>query len=231
MTDRWKRLAPLSGVVMVGLIVALLNVTANTPSTDTSGAKVLSYYSSHVGRQHAGIVLAAYAALFALVYFISVARYLRSRGADVLATTTVAGALLFAAGLTLAAGTSAILSDHVTSLSPASAQTLNLVQSNLWWPTMMVGLALATLGMGVSMLRTKAVPKALGIITVVVGVVAISGIGSWFAFLATGPLTLVIAGFVYQRLGRPESITLPDVPEQRATAEVTTQSAPEAAKR
>jgi hypothetical protein len=76
-------------------------------------------------------------------------------------------------------------------------------------------MALVTLAIGLSILRTQAMPKALGIITVIVGVVALSGIGSWFGFMAGGPLTLVLAGYLYQRTGQPEQITMPDVPDQR----------------
>jgi hypothetical protein len=48
--------------------------------------------------------------------------------------------------------------------------------------------------------------------------VAASGIGGWFAFMGSGPLILVIAGYLYQRTGQPDAITIPDVPDQRASA-------------
>ena len=86
------------------------------------------------------------------------------------------------------------------------------------WVMMIAGLMIATLSMGIAMLQTKSMPKALGIVTVVVGVVAASGIGGWFAFMGSGPLILVIAGYLYQRTGQPEAITIPDVPDQRASA-------------
>ena len=85
-------------------------------------------------------------------------------------------------------------------------------------PAMFAGLGIAVLSIGVAELRTKSLPKALGIITTIVGVVALTGIGSWLAFMAAGPLALVIAGYVYERMGRPAQITMPDVPAQ-ATAE------------
>ncbi|MDQ1696187.1 MAG: hypothetical protein QOJ03_1540, partial [Frankiaceae bacterium] len=107
----------------------------------------------------------------------------------------------------------------------SAAQALNQVQEDLFFVTLFGGLMLATLAMGIAMLRTKALPKALGIVTVIVGVVAASGIASWFAFMATGPLTIVIAGYVYQRLGQPASVTMPDVPAPRI-ADATTETAP-----
>jgi len=42
---------------------------------------------------------------------------------------------------------------------------------------------------------------------------------SWFAFLATGPLILVTAAYVYSRSAQPTEITLPDAIPAQATAE------------
>jgi len=39
--------------------------------------------------------------------------------------------------------------------------------------------------------------------------------------MACGPLTLVIAGYVYQRFGQPTQITMPDVPTQSRTESTT----------
>jgi hypothetical protein len=165
------------------------------------------------------VVLLGYAAVFAVIYFVSVASYLRGRGADLLATLTLVGGVLMAVGLGLGAGTSAALGDHTDRLSASAAQALNQVQEDLFFVTLFGGLMLATLAMGIAMLRTKALPKALGIVTVIVGVVAASAVASWFAFMATGPLTIVIAGYLYHRLGQPPTVTMPDVPAPRAADE------------
>jgi hypothetical protein len=217
MVDRWKRLAPLAGIVMVGSLVGVLT-TGNTPDSDASAARVLQYYNNHHHATQLSLALLLVAAATGLLYFASVARLLRRSGSQILAMTTMAGAIIFTASFALAAGTAATLVDHQDRLSSSTLQTLNVIQNDLWWPSMIVGLSVATLSMGVSMLRTRALPKALGIITTIVGIVAITGIAAWFAFLASGPLTLVIAGFVYQRMGQPESVTMPDVPGQRVDA-------------
>ncbi|MBV9291225.1 MAG: hypothetical protein JO222_02155 [Frankiales bacterium] len=218
MVDRWKRLAPLAGVVMVGCLVGVL-ATGSSPGADASGARVLQYFNHHHHATQVGLVLCAVAAAAGILYFASIARLLRDAGSQLLAQTTMAGGIIFSVAFTLAAGTAAILTDHQDKLGLSTLQTLNVIQNDLWWPSMIVGLAVATLSMGVAMLRTKAMPKALGIITTIVGVVAFTGIGSWFAFLGSGPLVLVIAGYAYQRMGMPQSITMPDVPGQRAVTE------------
>jgi len=216
MADRWKRLTPpLAGVVLVGLVVVGLFLS-DTPGAGDSGTKVLNYYNSHEGRTGAALIIFGYAGVMSVIFFSGLATYLRRRGADLTATLTIAGGAIFGASLCLAAGTAAVLIDNTDKLSPDAAQALNSVSEDLFWVMMIAGLMIATLSMGIAMLRTQSMPKALGIVTVIVGVVAASGIGGWFAFMGCGPLFLVIAGYLYQRTGQPESITMPDVPDQRA---------------
>ena len=216
MTDRWKRLVPpAAGVAMVALCVVGIAL-GNSPSSGSSGAKVLAFYDSHHGRMNAEVVLFAYAAVAAMVFYTGMGSYLRRRGSDILATLTVVGGAVTAVGFGLGAGATATLTDSTKHITPAAAQALNQVSEDIFFIALFGGLAVSTLAMGISMLRTKAMPKALGIITVVVGVVGFTGIGSWFAFMGSGPLTLAIAWYLYQRTGQPESISIPDVPDQRA---------------
>lgn len=202
---------------MVAAVVVAISL-GNTPDVGSSGAKVINYYSSHHGRANADIVLLAYGSVMAVVYFAGLGSYLRRRGSDLLATLTVVGGALLAAGIAIGAGTTAAINEHPNKLGADAAQALNAVNEDIFFVIALAGLALATLATGISILRTKAMPKALGIVTVVVGVVAFSGIGSWIGFMACGPLTLVLAGYLYVCTGRPEQITMPDVPEQRAEA-------------
>jgi FtsH-binding integral membrane protein len=218
MAQRWKRLTPpLAGVALVALVVVGLFLQ-DTPDADSSGAKVIDYYTSHEGKTGASLIMFGYAGVMSIIFYSGVATYLRRRGAELTATLMVAGGVVFGASLCLASGTAAVLLDKTDKMSPDVAQALNRVSEDLFWVMMIAGLMIATLSMGIAMLQTKSMPKALGIATVVVGVVAASGIGGWFAFLGSGPLILVIAGYLYQRTGQPEAITLPDVPDQRTSA-------------
>ena len=224
MAQRWKRLTPpLAGVALVALVVVGLFMT-HTPDAGDSGTKVLKYYNSHEGRTGASLIIFGYAGVMSIIFYSGLATYLRRRGAELTATLTVAGGVVFGASLCLASGTAAVLLDNTDKLSPDAAQALNSVSEDLFWVMMIAGLMIATLSMGIAMLQTKSMPKALGIATVVVGVVAASGIGGWFAFLGSGPLILVIAGYLYQRTGRPDEVSLPDVPGQRAVEESPTKT-------
>lgn len=225
MVDRWKRIAPLAAVPVVALVVVAISMP-NSPDSKASGAKVLTFAQDHRTSITVAAFLLAYAGAFSVLYFTSLASYLRSRGSNVLATATLVGGALFAGGFLLAGGASGTLADAPHHLSADAAQALNIVSNDLFAPVLFAGLGIALLSSGVAMLRTKAMPKALAIITVIVGVAALTGIVSWFAFMASGPLLLVTAGFLYQRLGQPQQITIPDVPAPRDAEQE--QAAPQA---
>src|SRR5438128_10029764 len=68
MLDRWSRLAPLTGIVFVGLLVATFAVGGSTPGVHATGLKVLSYYKAHHSRQMASAFLGAVGVVFLLFF-------------------------------------------------------------------------------------------------------------------------------------------------------------------
>ena len=219
MTRNMRRLAPLAGVVYVGLMVALLSLPSS-PDAKASGQKVVSFLSAHHTSVHVADFVLAYAAIALVVYFASLATYLRRRGAQILSTTTIGGAVMAAAGLCVAAGINESEVDQYKRLSPTAAQTLNLLNSDLFAILLFAGLCLATTSAGISMLRTASFPKAVGIITIVIGAGFGTGFAAWIAFMASGLLTLYVAGYLFRQYSRPEQITMPDVPAARVTTDV-----------
>jgi hypothetical protein len=230
MNARARRLAPFAGYLMVVLIFLAIASTSNTPDAKASGAKIVAYFTHHKSNVHVQDFLLAYAALAAVVYFTAVASFLRSRGSQILASPTMAGGVLLGAGLCLGAGVNEALTDQPARMSTATAQALNLLSNDVFGVLLFAGLALATASAGVAMLRTKALPTALGVVTTIVGVAAGTGFLSWFAFMATGLLTLVVAPYIYSRMGSPAEITLPEatveIPAQTTAESTTAASAP-----
>lgn len=230
MTDRWKRvIPPAAGVVLVAGFIVSLSLMSGSPGAGDSGAKVRAWFESHHNRAIATSVLMTYGAGLSVAYFTGFAAYLRRRGSQVLAALTATGGILIAVGLLGAAGMLLTITDHTSKLSDGTLQAINQIGSDAPFLAIVAGSALATLSIGIASVRTQALPKVLAIITVVVGVVQVAGPLTWFGFLGSGALTLVLAGYLYQLTGRPETITMPDVPEQRETAaETPTQSRPRA---
>jgi hypothetical protein len=102
---------------------------------------------------------------------------------------------------------------------PGTAQTLNVLSSDMWLPVV-VGLALLGLGTGVSALRSAALPKWLGWVSVAFGVLALAGPAGGIAFLVAPAWALVI-GIVIMRSSRAAATlaepAAQDAPQQAVT--------------
>jgi hypothetical protein len=208
---RARALAPLAGVAFVGLVIAALAMP-ETPDATASGAKVKAFLAAHHTATRATDVLFAFAGLAALLFFASVAVYLRRKGSQILSSTTLAGGAITCASLLAAVGVQESMLDQHKRLSTDAAQALNLLSNNLFAPLLFGGMCVAVLSAGVAMLRTHSFPKAAGIVTTVVGAAYLTVVLAWFAFMATGLVTLYVAGYLFREYNRPDEVTLPEAP-------------------
>jgi len=201
MMDRLSRWAPLSGVVYVVLFVVAVFAFPGTPSIGDSSSSIIKFYGSHRGSMQASAYLLAYCAIFTVVFFAVLTNYLRRMGANVLARVAFAGSIIVAVGFGVGAGTTSILTHRSVPLDSGTAQVLNLLNNDLPFVTLFLGLALAMIATGAAVLGTKALPTWMGWVAVVAGVGA--GIGnfvSWIALLLTGLWILTASVMLYQRM-------------------------------
>jgi hypothetical protein len=218
MRSQTRKFAALGGVVFVALMIVVLALPSS-PSDKATGEKVIAFFRAHHAAVQAQNLLLAYAALALVVFFAALATYLRSRGANILATTTVGGAVLAAAGMCMGAGLSQAGVAQYKRMTPSIAQTINLLGDNAFGFMLFAGMTLAWLAAGLAMVRTSAMPRPVAIIAVVIGVASATEVLSWIAFLAGGLLTLYVSWNLYQALARPTEITLPGVPAARESTQ------------
>ena len=97
--SRWERLAPLSGVLSVAIIVAVFAIGGSTPEEHDSAAKVQAFYSKHHDKHAALAFILAIAIPFLLFFVSSLRNDLRSAGGTAqLANAAFAGGVLAAGG-------------------------------------------------------------------------------------------------------------------------------------
>ena len=201
MMDRWSRLSWLTGVVFVALLVASFSVSGNSPGSDESGAKVISFYRDHQNAQRASAILGALAVVFFLFFAGALREHLRgSDRASGLATTGFGGAVLIAVGGASFSGFSFALADVPDKLSPAAAQALNLLSNDFFFP-FVTGVAVFAIASGLAITRYALLPRWLGWVALLIGVVAVTPIG-FFSFFALMAWVLVVSILVFVRLGR-----------------------------
>jgi hypothetical protein len=193
--NRWL---PLVGILGVAFIVAAFAIGGETPDADETAQKAVDFYVKNDTDQLISAILLAYGAL-ALLGFSSVLRNaLRTaEGAGAGASTFgFAGAILYSLGMALFGGITFTLADVADKLDPSAVQALNALNSDFFLP-LALGTCAFLLGMGISIIRTGALPKWLGWVAVVLAVIAITPLG-FFAFLASG-IWVIIASIVLSR--------------------------------
>lgn len=196
--EKW---GSLTGVVFVVLLVVSFFMVS-TPSSNASGQKVIAFYANHSNKRAANIsALLIDVSVVAGLFFFG---YLRDhlRQTDLgrrLAPVAFGGGVLFAAAGLVVSGSIFALTDVPKDLTPASAQALNLVNNDLPFPLLCIGISVLALASGIVFLKSNMVPTWFGWFSIVIGVVALVGPIGFFAFPAIGVWILILSYLFYSR--------------------------------
>jgi hypothetical protein len=201
MSDRWSRLAPLTGVVFAALLIVSFAVGGSTPGVHASGATVISFYKAHHSAQMASYFLGALGVGFLLFFAAALRSYLSEiEGARGLAPLGFGGAIMLGVGGASFSGLSWGLADARNTLDPSAAQALNVLSNDFFWP-FAVGVGVYMIGNGLAIARSRALPRWLGWIAILIGIIGVTPIG-FIAFLAVMAWTLIVSPLLYLRSGR-----------------------------
>jgi len=203
----WERLAPLTGLVFVAIVVAVFAAGGSTPDPHDSALKVQTFYAKHHDKHMTLAFIMAIAIPF-LLFFVSSLRndLRRAGGTGQLANAAYAGGILAAAGFGLLASVHLALADAGDSAKTiATAQTLNVLDGNDFLPAA-AGLGVLVLAGGLAAVRHGGLPSWLGWVGIVIGVVMFTPAG-FIAFLASG-LWVAIASILLT-LGRRQAQPTP----------------------
>jgi hypothetical protein len=201
-SSRLERLAPLTGIGFAVIFYVAVALSGSEPDADAGVAKAVRYWTNHDGKE-IGLSIAG---LVAVVFFMWFAGTLRTRlleaegGAGRLANTAYAGAIVFSVGLLTLVAISFTAADTAGDVPPTVTQTLSALNSDMFFPAA-GGVALLYLATGLAALRTLALPKWLGWVSIVFGVVCFTPAG-FVPFLLLGLWTVAVAVIIY-RAGAP----------------------------
>jgi len=210
MLDRWSRLAPLTGIVFVGLLIATFAVGGSTPGVHATGLKVLSYYKAHHSQQMASAFLGAVGVVFLLLFAAALRTYLRRvEGARPLAALGFGGAVVLGIGGAIFSSLRWALADARNTLDPSAAQALNVLQNDFFWP-FGVGVTVFGIGYGLAIARSGALPRWLGWVAFVLGILGVTPI-AFIGFLGLLAWSLIVSALLYARGGRSHA-TLASAP-------------------
>jgi hypothetical protein len=184
---RLERLAPLTGLLAVALIVAAFAVfSASTPDTNDALGKIVRFWRKHDNEAQLSAVLLALSAVPMTWFAGSMRKALRlaEPGRGRLAYVAFAGLVILSTGFLIGGALQFALGESADDLSPPAIQALNALNVDFWFPYI-GGISIFMLATGVAVLRHRALHVAFGATALLLGIVALTPFG-FLAFLASG---------------------------------------------
>jgi hypothetical protein len=205
MDSTWDRVLPLAGVVFAVLLVLAVFVGGNTPDANASAAKVIAFYTKHHGSQKATAYFLAYAALFALVFAAALwGRLRRESSSQTLVAAGLVGGGVFSVGIGVLSAVGLAIVAEPGKISPAAEQAINVLSNQSVVP-LFVGAVAFMVANGIAIVQTGALPKWLGWVAILVGVVAAIPVIGWFALLAMIVWTAIVGVLLCVRAGAAQT--------------------------
>lgn len=204
--DWW---APLTGVAFIVVVIAGFLVAGEPPDANSPPREIVDHYVDNKDSVMFGSLLSVIAA--ALVVFFGAVLRSALRATEgpggVLSAVAFAGTIIMASGAALDATISFTLADRADDVTPVGVQTLQALWDNDFFPVVL-GAALLLLGAGLSIARSGVLPRWLGWIAVLVGLLALTPIG-FVAFPLGGLWVLIVSVMLTMRWRREPGSAAP----------------------
>lgn len=191
--NRLSRFAPLTGVVFALLGFAGFAISkANLLSSTASGSQVIAFYGAHhFGQAFSDVLLTVGFAMFLLFAGSLRDRLRQGDDREPLGAVALVAAGVMAAGVLAFFSVDFALASASGQLSPDAAQALNALAFRLVLPAC-AGTLVFGIAAGLAVIRSAIVPRWLGAIAIVIGLVGVSPLLT-VALMALYVWTLVVA--------------------------------------
>jgi hypothetical protein len=198
------RLAPLTGVAFIVLVILGFVIGGEPPDLEDGTRELVEHYTDNKDSIMVGSAIVGLGAAM-LVFFGGYLREVLTAGGDTgfLPTVAFAGTVIIAIGGAIDSTISFALAETADDISGQSVTTLSALWENDFMP-FAVGNFIFLMAMGLSVIRTGTFPKWLGWIMVLVALTSITPIG-FVGFLGMAILVLVLSVLLAVRAGRPST--------------------------
>jgi uncharacterized protein DUF4386 len=197
--DWWT---PLTGVAFVVVLIAGFIVGGEPPDAESPAREIVDHYVDNKDSVIAGAALTGIAATLLVFFAGALRRALRDAEGPggLLSAVAFAGGIMIAIGGTIDGMISWALAERADDIDPTGVQALQALWDTDFLP-IATGLAILLLASGISIVRHGALPRWLGWIAIVLGVLALTPIG-FVAFMGGALWVLVTSVLLALRLRR-----------------------------
>ena len=172
----------------------------------TRAVQVINHYNDHHSAHLLGDLTGGVGVVFFLFFISSLRSFFRDKeGADGLSRAAFAGGILIAVGGAIFTSLDVALIDARHDITPQAAQALNVLSNDFFFP-FEIGLIVFALCTGLAIIASGALPKWLGWVMVVIGVVAFTPVG-FFGFFVVLLWSVIVAILIYRRTGPTAAAT------------------------
>jgi hypothetical protein len=202
-----NRLAALTGLAFIVLAAIGAFVTGEEPPnpSDDSVQEIIRYYNEKDTEIWISAWLSGLAAVSLVFFGGYLAKVLRraSGPGHMLSSVALAGLTIVAVAAAFDAAVNIALVEAADDIQPAAVQSLSALWSNDW-PMFVVGAAIFMLAAGLSIVRHGGLPRWMGWVAILLGVVALTPLG-FVGFLGAGLWIAVASVMLYLRADEPDA--------------------------
>jgi hypothetical protein len=190
---RFEWLAPLTGVAFVVVLIIGFLVSGEPPDVKNPAQEIVDHYVDNKDSVQIGVGLELIAAALLLFFAGYLRKVLRATPGEggMLPAVALAGATVMAAGAALDGTISFVLAESAGDIEPAAVQALQAIWDNDW-PPIALGAAVLLLASGLSIALYGALPRWLGWVAILLGVIGLTPIG-FVSFLGGGIWILIVS--------------------------------------
>ena len=199
-------LVPLTGVAFVVLAIITIAISGGEPPEAKEGAqKIVDHYVDNKDEIQISALISIIAAAALIFFFGYLRKVLRAAEGEhgMLSLVAFGGSLILATAIAIDSTISFALSEAADDIDPAAAQALQALWDNDWMP-FALGTAVLLLASGLSIVRHGALPKWLGWIAIVLGVIGMTPIG-FVAFLGAAVWVVIVSVMLSMRARAAET--------------------------
>jgi hypothetical protein len=199
-----KWFPPFTGIIFVLFVVAVtILIGQGQDATKKTAQEIVNHYKDNNTRESIGAILIVFAAASLLYFGGWLRRLLRdAEGPDGILSAVVFGAaVVFSAGAAVAGSIHLALPDLADDINPVALQAINGIDYDMFF-FFPVGLGTLVLATGISAVRHGALPKWLGWVSVVLGVIFFTP--AFFIVFVVGPLWFLVVSIYGIRLALRE---------------------------